>query len=86
MSRLRQVQAGQPLEGVHYVKYGVHEESIVCWENVGPSGVCALPLGVAAERSVHYICDYFYFYFIFSATYFSHRRGYRRVPKCCMGF
>ena len=24
-------------------------------KNVGPSGVRALPLGVAAERSVHYI-------------------------------
>ena len=23
---------------------------------IGPSGVRALPLGVAAERSVHYIC------------------------------
>ena len=26
----------------------------------GPSKVCALPLGVAAERSVHYFWDYFY--------------------------
>ena len=24
---------------------------------VGPSGVCALPFGVAAERSVHYFWD-----------------------------
>ena len=24
----------------------------------GPSGVRALPLGVAVERSVHYFCDY----------------------------
>ena len=30
---------------------------------VGPSGVHALPLGVAAERSVHYIWDYFSFSF-----------------------
>ena len=28
---------------------------------IGPSGVRALPLGVAAKRSVHYICDYFSF-------------------------
>ena len=25
---------------------------------IGPSGVRALPLGVAAKQSVHYICDY----------------------------
>ena len=25
---------------------------------IGPSGVRVLPLGVAAERSVHYFCDY----------------------------
>ena len=33
---------------------------------VGPSGVRALPLGVAAKQSVHFICDYFSFsFFIF---------------------
>ena len=26
---------------------------------IGPSGVRALPVGVAAKRSVHYFCDYF---------------------------
>ena len=28
-------------------------------KHVGPSEVCALPLGIAAERSVHYFWDYF---------------------------
>ena len=28
----------------------------------GPSGVCALPLGIAAERHVHYIWYYFSFF------------------------
>jgi hypothetical protein len=32
----------------------------------GPSGVRALPLGVAAKRSVHYICDYFSSFSFFS--------------------
>ena len=27
--------------------------------NFGPNGVCPRPLGVAAERSVHYFLDYF---------------------------
>ena len=31
------------------------------FNNYGPSGVCALPLGVTAEQSVHYFCDYFSF-------------------------
>ena len=31
---------------------------------IGPSGVCALPLGVAAERSVHYFWDYFSSFFL----------------------
>ena len=26
---------------------------------IGPSGVRALPLGIGAEQSVHYFCDYF---------------------------
>ena len=30
-------------------------------EIIGPSGVRALPLGVAAEQSVHYFWDYFSF-------------------------
>jgi hypothetical protein len=30
---------------------------------IGPSGVHALPLGVAAEQSVHYILLYFSFFF-----------------------
>ena len=51
---------------------------------IGPSGVHALPLGVAAKRSVHYI--WYCFSFFFCATYFSPRRVYRRVPKFCMGF
>ena len=41
------------------------------WDYFGPSGVRALPLGVAAKRSVHYI----WYYFSFCATYFSPRRG-----------
>ena len=53
--------------------------------NFGQSGVRALPLGVAAKRSVHYIWYYFYL-FSFCATYFSPRRVYRRVPKFCIGF
>ena len=54
---------------------------------IGPSGVRALTLGVAAERSVHYICDYFSFSLSsLCATNFSPRRVYRRVPKFCMGF
>jgi hypothetical protein len=54
---------------------------------IGLTGVHALPLGVAAKQSVNYICDYicFFFFFYFSATYFSPKRGYRRVPKFCMG-
>jgi hypothetical protein len=32
---------------------------------IGPSGVHALPLGVSAERSVHYIWYYFSFFFLF---------------------
>ena len=30
---------------------------------IGPSGVRALPLGVAAKQSVHYICDYLFLFF-----------------------
>ena len=52
---------------------------------IGPSGVRALPLGVAAKRSVHYICDYFSF-LSFSATYFSPRRVYATVSKFCTEF
>ena len=33
-------------------------------KSIGPSGVHALPLGIAAERSVHYFCDYFSFFFL----------------------
>jgi hypothetical protein len=47
---------------------------------IGPSTVSALPLGVAAERSVHYIWNYFSLS-SFCATYFSSRRGCRRVMK-----
>ena len=36
-------------------------------QDIGPSRVCALPLGVAAELSVHYFCNYFSF-FSFRAT------------------
>ena len=37
--------------------------------NIGPSGVRALPLGVAVERSVLYFCDYFsFFLFPFMST------------------
>ena len=28
--------------------------------SIGPRGVCVLPLGVAAELSVHSFCDYFF--------------------------
>ena len=31
----------------------------------GPSRVRVLPVGVAAKRSVHYFCDYFFFFFPF---------------------
>jgi hypothetical protein len=42
----------------------------------GPSGVHALPIGVAAKQSSHYIfVIIFYFFFLFSVTYFSPRRG-----------
>ena len=34
--------------------------------DVGPSGVCALPSGVAVEQSVQYLWDYFSFLLIFS--------------------
>ena len=46
----------------------------------GPSGGRVLPLGVAAERSVHYFGDFF------CATYFSPRRGCLRVMKFCVEF
>jgi hypothetical protein len=36
----------------------------ICRMNFGPSGVRSLPLGVAAEQSVHYFCDYFSFSFL----------------------
>jgi hypothetical protein len=32
--------------------------------SVGPSEVCALPLGDAVERSVHYFWDYFSSFFL----------------------
>jgi hypothetical protein len=51
----------------------------------GPSGVRALPLGVAAERSFHYI----WYYFLlpsFSATYFSPRRVCPRVKNFVRSF
>jgi hypothetical protein len=51
------------------------ERSVLFICDFDPSGVRALPLGVAAKQSVHYICDYFSF--SLSATYFSPRRGYR---------
>ena len=52
----------------------------------GLRGVCALPLGVAAEQSVHYFWDYFSFLSFFSATYFSPKRGWPRVMKFCTEF
>jgi hypothetical protein len=63
-----------------------YTSEITCWmmelaKQIGPSGVHALPLGVAAERSVHYFRDYFSFLSFFSATYFSLRRGCPRVKK-----
>jgi hypothetical protein len=42
-------------------------------------------LGVAVECIVHYIWDIFFFLF-FQATYFSHKRGFLRVLKCCTEF
>ena len=36
---------------------------------IGPSGVRALPLGVAAKRSVHYIWYYFFSIFFFSVPH-----------------
>ena len=56
----------------------------VQYYKIGPSGVRALPLGIAAERSVHYI--WYYFVFFFSATYFSPGRGCPRVMKFCPEF
>ena len=36
---------------------------------IGPSGVRALPLGVAVEQSVHSFCDYFSFFFSLPHTF-----------------
>ena len=36
---------------------------------IGPSGVCALPLGVARERSVHYVWDFLLLFFSGSHTF-----------------
>ena len=64
----------------------------------GPSGVGALPLGVAAELSIHYFGAFLLAYNhtepeynhmepdSFCATYFSPIRGCPRVMKFCMEF
>jgi hypothetical protein len=49
-------------------RINLQEEEHILWlstikvltQNIGPSGVLALPLGVAAERSVHYFWDIFF--------------------------
>ena len=48
----------------------------------GPSGVRALPVGVAAKQSVH---DLVIIFLSFSATYFSPRCVYAMVLKICTG-
>ena len=54
---------------------------------IGPSGVHALSVGVAAKQSVHYFWDYFSFFFLsFRATYFSPRRGCPRVVQIVKEF
>ena len=58
--------------------------SMCVYFNIGPSGVRALPLGVAAERSVNYFWDYFSFISFF--LFFSPRRGCPRVMKFYMEF
>ena len=56
----------------------------LCWKvsEIGPSGVGALLVGVAANRSVHYFCNYLS---SFCATYFSPRRVYATLLKPCVG-
>ena len=43
-----------------------HSLTSLHFNTIGPSGVRALPLGVAVERSVHYFCDYFSFFLLSS--------------------
>ena len=47
---------------------------------IGPSRVRVLPLGVAAERRVHYFWDYFSF-FLFWDPYFCSKKGLSYVIK-----
>ena len=44
-------------------------------QKIGPSKVYALPLGVAAERSVHHFLDYFLFLLSWSHTSLPERQG-----------
>ena len=68
------------------IKSEITLPSTKCAYKIGPSGVRALHLGVAAERSFHYIWYYCSFFSSFCATYFSPRRGCPRVMKFCMEF
>ena len=64
---------------------GQNDHLTVAYLYFGQSEVRALPLGVAAERSVHYDWDNFLYFLSFPVTYFSPRRGCPRVVKFCMG-
>ena len=61
----------------------IHFQITFFTSTIGPSGVRALPLGVAAERSVHCFRDYLSF---FCATYFSPRRGVLGLWNCTRSF
>ena len=43
---------------------GILSHCLVLEVRIGPSEVCALPLGVAAEQSVHYFWEYFSFFLL----------------------
>ena len=62
----------QPLAqlGLLYIlKIGLSQRIQTINTFVGPSGVRALPLGVAVEQSVHYFWDYFSSSFFFSVPH-----------------
>jgi hypothetical protein len=51
-------------------------------QQIGPRGVCALPLGVAAERSVHYIWYYFSSFLFLSVPHAFLLGGVVRTHAC----
>ena len=65
------------------IKEFVHPniEGTLSRDEICPSKVRELPLGVAVERSVHEFWDYFSFFSSFYATYFSPRKVCPRVLK-----